>query len=215
MRIPVILCLLLILPELPAQQDPEARKILDRVSQKSKQYSSIQADFEFTITNRPEEYTSTSNGHLKLKGDKYYMESMDTRVYCDGKQIWSYMADVNEVTITSAGTEEDDVFENPVKIFDFYDRDFKYNLVGEARLEVGWTYEIDLFPNDLDQPYSRFKILILRDTDEIYMIKAVGKDGVDYTARFRNFVYNELLPDSQFTFDASKHKGVEIIDLRF
>lgn len=207
--------LLCIVPLVQAQQDPEAKKILDKVSEKSKEYSSIQADFEFIITNRREDYTSTSEGHIKIKGEKYYMETMDTRVYYDGKNIWSYLEDVNEVTITAANSEEEDVFENPVKVFDFYNRDFKYNLVGEAKLDVGWTYEIDLFPNNLEQPYSRFKILILRDTYEIYMIKAVGKDGVDYSARFTNFIYNEPLPDNLFTFKPSEHKGVEVIDLRF
>jgi outer membrane lipoprotein-sorting protein len=197
------------------QQDPEAKKILDRVAEKNKAYSTIQADFELTISNRRDDRESTSSGHIKLKGEMYYMETMGTQVFCDGKQTWSYMQDIKEVTISEANSHNGDILENPAKIFDFYNRDFKYRLVGEAKLDAGWTYEIDLFPNSLDQPYSRFKLLILRDSYEIYMIKALGKDGVDYGAHFKNYKYNETLPDALFTFDATKHKGVEVIDLRF
>lgn len=214
-KISLKLVMLLVGLSVFAQQDPEAKKILDRVAAKSKEQSTIQAEFEFTITNRPEGKTSSSTGLIKMRGEMYYMESMGTKVYFDGTSIWSYLEDVNEVTISEAEEGDEDIMENPSKIFEFYNRDYKYKLVGEAMLDAGWTYEIDLFPNNLEQAYSRFKILVLRDSDEIYMIKAVGKDGVDYSAHFRNYIYNENLSSDYFTFDVSKHKGVEVIDLRF
>jgi outer membrane lipoprotein-sorting protein len=198
-----------------AQQDPNAKKILDRVAEKSKQYTSIQADFELTIENRREDQVSTSSGIIKIKGEKYYLESLGSKVFFDGKTLWSYMEDINEVTITEPDQESDDIIENPIKIFDFYNRDFKYHLVGEAKLDEGWMYEIDLFPNNLEQPYSRFKIYIKRNTEELFMLKAVGKDGIDYTAFLKNMKYNEDLPDEGFEFDPSKHKGIEVVDLRF
>ena len=105
--------------------------------------------------------------------------------------------------------------ENPTMLFDFYNNDFKYRLAGETKLDAGWMYEIDLFPNNLEQPYSRFKLFIHRDSDAIYQISAIGKNGVDYKAIIRNPRYNETVSDSQFTFDPKKHPGTEIIDLRF
>ena len=196
-------------------QDPEAKKILDRVSQKTKAYSTIQADFELNIENKQIKKTTKTTGLIKIKGDKYYMESMDTKVYFDGKTMWNYLVDDKEVTITTPDTSEMDFTENPVKIFTFYNNDFKYVLVGESRFDIGWTYEIDLFPKDLKQPYSRFKLFIRKDNDDIYMISAVGKDGITYTAYLKNLKYNEEIPDSQFTFDPAKHKKVEIEDMRF
>ena len=214
-----ILLLLFCLGSLPiplkGQQDPEAKKILDSVSLKTKEYSTIQADFELVIENRPENHKTNSKGIIKIKGNKYYMESMGTKVYFDGKTLWTYMEDINEVTISEPDETSDDFVENPALILDFYNRDFKYRLVGETRLESGWMYEIDLFPKNLDQPYSRFKVFITRDTKELYMVKAVGKDGIDYTAYIRNAKYNQPLSDDIFSFDPAKYKGIEVVDLRF
>jgi outer membrane lipoprotein-sorting protein len=200
---------------LNAQQDPEAKKILDRVSAKNKNYTTIQTKFVLTIENRRENKKSSTSGFLKTKGPKYYMESFGTKVYFYWTTQWSYTEDNNEVTISEPDTASGDFIENPSKIFDFYNHDFKYKLVGETKVDIGWVYELDLFPNNLDQPYSRFKVYVKRDTDELSMIKAIGKDGIDYTANLKDTKYNEPIPDASFIFQPEKHKGIEIVDMRF
>ncbi len=200
---------------LKAQQDPEAKKILDQVTEKTKNYTTIQTKFVLTIENRREDKKSSTTGLLKIKGEKYYMESFGTKVFFDGKTLWSYAQDLNEVTINEPDTASGDFVENPAMIFDFYNRDFKYRLVGETKTDAGWMYEIDLFPISLEQPYSRFKLYVKRDTYELSMVKAIGKDGVDYTANLKDTKYNEVIGDDVFIFKPEKYKGVEIIDLRF
>jgi outer membrane lipoprotein carrier protein len=199
---------------LTAQQDPEAGKILDQVSAKAKINQTIQSDFELVIENKRENQTSKSKGFVKIKGEKYYMESMGTQVYFDGKTLWSYMTDINEVNISLPDSTNEDFVENPSKIFSFYNRDFKYHLVGETKLDETWMYEIDLFPRSLNQPYSRIKIFINRDTYDLYMVKAVSKDGIDYSAYLRNTKYNIPMSDDIFRFHPEKHKGIEIVDMR-
>jgi outer membrane lipoprotein-sorting protein len=213
--IQILVFLLLSQHVLVAQQDPEAKKILDRVSAKNKQYISIQVNFVLSIENRREDQNSSTSGLIKIKGTKYYMESLGTKVYYNGKTMWSYTEDLNEVIISEPDTSSGDFVENPALIFDFYNRDFKYHLVGETKLDEGWMYEIDLFPKNLDQPYSRFKIFIKRDTDELYMVKAVGKDGIDYTAFLKDPKYNQVMNDDLFTFRPEKYKGIDIVDMRF
>jgi outer membrane lipoprotein carrier protein len=210
----LFLSLHLITSVLTAQEDPEALKILDQVSAKAKNNQTIQADFELVIDNKRENKTSKSKGFVKIKGEKYFMESMGTQVYFDGKTLWSYMADVNEVNISQPDSTSDDFVENPAKLFSFYNRDFKYHLVGETKLDEGWMYEIDLFPKSLDQPYSRIKIYIFRDTFDLFMVKAVSKEGIDYSAFIRNTKYNIPMSDGLFSFQPAKHKGIEIVDLR-
>jgi outer membrane lipoprotein-sorting protein len=198
----------------PFAQDSAAKVILDRVTSKLSTYNTIVADFELKIDNRMEDLHTKSTGSITIKGNKYYMEAMGTEVYFNGKTMWSFMPDINEVTITEPDSNEGDFVDNPALIFTFYNRDFKYKLVGEAKVDKNWMYEIDLYPKDLNQPYSRFKLFVDKKTDNIYMVKAVSKDAIDYTIYILNSTYNSVINDSKFMFDPSNYSGLEIVDMR-
>jgi outer membrane lipoprotein-sorting protein len=211
----IISLLFMFISKTQAQQDPEARVILDRVAEKTKNYSTIQADFELIVENIRDKKESKSSGSIKIKGNKYYIETMGSKVFFDGKTMWSYLEDLKEVNISIPDTGKEDFVENPSKIFTFYNRDYKYQLVGDVKIDNVVMYEIDLFPKNLDQPYSRFKLFIHHDTDDLYKVTAVGKEGINYSAYIKNARYNEPLDDDFFTFKPEKHKGVEINDMRF
>lgn len=196
-------------------QDSSAKVILDRVSKKLSSYNTIVADFELIIDNNIEDLHSKSTGSISIKGNNYYMESLGTEVFFNGKTMWSYMADINEVTITEPSAEDGDFVDNPALIFTFYNRDFKYRLVGEVKIDKNWMYEIDLYPKDLNQPYSRFKLYIDKKNDGIYMVKAISKDAIDYTIYILNMRYNATIEDSRFTFNEASYDKLEVIDMRF
>jgi len=196
------------------QQDSDARIILERVAEKTKSYKSIQADFELVIEDRKENIQTFSGGQILLKGNKYKVESMGSIVYFDGKTIWTYTEEFDEVIINEPDSLDDNFISNPAKIFYWYNRDFKYRYVGETLVNDRKMHEIDLYPRNLDQPYSRFKIFIDVDKNILSTIKVSGKDGIDYLISIKNYITNNELDDSIFTFDESKHKKVEIIDLR-
>ena len=209
-----ILIFLMIANQVFCQQDPEARKVLERVADKTKSYKSIEADFELIVVDRKENTQTVSTGHLILKGDMYRIESMGSIVYFDGKTVWTFTEDINEVVISEPDTSDDSFLSNPAKIFYLYNRDFKYRYVGETVINNRKMHEIDLYPRNLDQPYSSFKIFTDKEKDIIASIKIRSKDGIDYIVYVKDYITDKNPDDSIFTFDESKHKKVEIIDLR-
>ncbi len=196
-----------------AQQDPRAKEILDKVSEKAKSEETIEIEFKLQIVDKKEDSKSTSRGILKVKGEKYTMESADSKVFYNGETMWSYMEDVKEVVITTPDDEDADFVDNPSKIFDLYNKDYKYRLIGEAKVDGKWMYEIDLYPKNLNQPYSRFKIFVKKNYD-IHMVTAFSKEGVDYSIIINTIDFTEPMDDSIFNFNPSKIKGIEIIDMR-
>ncbi|MBN1789861.1 MAG: outer membrane lipoprotein carrier protein LolA [Bacteroidales bacterium] len=195
-------------------QDPVAGKILDRMALKTQAMQSMQADFELVIEDRKEKTKNISSGNVLIKKNKYKINSQGSTVYFNGKTMWTYIQDNNEVTITEPDTEPDDFLSNPSAFFTLYKRDFKYRYVQETTMNGAGAHEIDLFPKNLNQPYSRIKVFIGSKSDLPMVIKSVGKDGVDYTVTLKNLLLDKETPDAVFTFDASKFKKVEIVDMR-
>jgi outer membrane lipoprotein-sorting protein len=207
--------LLLALPiQLAAQQDPAAKEILDRVATKSRQYKSIMVDFKMIAVDHKEDKKNVNTGNIVIKGDKYKVTSTGTTVYYDGKTMWTYVPEVSEVTITEPDNQDDNFLSNPAKVFSWYNRDFKYQYRGESTIDGINMHEIDLFPKNLNQPYSRIKIFITKDTEQLAIISSIGKDGIDYSVFLTNFLLNKEVDDIFFTFDPAKHKKVEVIDMR-
>jgi outer membrane lipoprotein-sorting protein len=197
------------------QQDPDARRVLDMVAEKTKSYKSIQTDYELIIEDRKEDIKSESKGQIIIKKNKYKLESEGSTVYYDGRTMWTYTQDIDEVVITEPDTLDENFLSNPAKIFYFYNRDFKYRYVGEVMADNTKMHEIHLFPINLEQPYSRIKVYIDIDKNLLSALSIVGKDGVDYNISLSNYITGKDFDDSLFAFDKSKHKKTEIIDLRY
>ena len=175
---------------------------------------SIQADFELVIEDRKEKTKNKSAGNLLIKNDKYKITTSESVVYFNGKTMWTYMIGNKEVTISEPDENNEEFLSNPAKIFESYNRDFKYRYVREITLNGKKYHEIDLFPMNLNQPYSRIKIFISQKNELPEIISSIGKDGVDYTVNLRNLHSDEEISDLVFTFDPAKNKKVEVIDMR-
>lgn len=198
-----------------AQQDIEAKKILDQLSEKTKSHKIINTDFKVSYKNIKDNIQNSSEGTITVKGDKYRMKFMDSELFYDGKTLWSYLPDVNEVNITEPEPDDEDIFNNPRRLFTIYENDYKYQLIDNIS-ENGKDYAlIDLFPIDLEEEYSRIRLQI--NINEYFLSSATifGKDGSHYTITINNYKTNSNLDDSYFIFDENKYPDVEIIDMRW
>ena len=215
-RITITLSMLLLLLTPLVAQSPEvlkAREILDKVSARTKSYTTIKADFSFTLENLQAQITDTHNGAILIKGDKYKVNLMGVDTYFNGNTMWMYMREANEVNISGPDMMEDDSM-NPATIFSIYEEGFKYMHAGETTLNGKRVDIIDLFPEKRNQPYTRIKLFIYKDNLQFARIMQIGRDGNNYIIDVKKMETNVPADDSLFRFDASKHPGVEIVDLR-
>lgn len=215
-RLTITLSILLLMLTPLVAQSPEvlkAREILDKVSARTKSYTTIKADFSFTLENLQAQITDTHNGAILIKGDKYKVNLMGVDTYFNGNTMWMYMREANEVNISGPDMMEDDSL-NPATIFSIYEEGFKYMHAGETTLNGKRVDIIDLFPEKRNQPYTRIKLFIYKDNLQFARIMQIGRDGNNYIIDVKKMETNVPADDSLFRFDASKHPGVEIVDLR-
>lgn len=210
-----ITAILFMVMQAGAQQDPKAKTILDALSAKTKSYSTIRAQFSIALENMKENVKEEFAGSILMKGEKYRLSAMGSETYFDGKTIWTYLEEVGEVYISDPQEDENSILSNPSKLFTIYQEDFKYRYIADVAENGKQLAEIDLYPEDLKQQFSRIKLFIDKAKLQIESAMVFGKDGNTYIFTVKTFQTNVVVKDSDFTFNPDAHKGVEIIDMRF
>jgi outer membrane lipoprotein-sorting protein len=198
-----------------SQQDVKAKEILEKVTRTTQSLASIEAKFSFEMNNKTENIQEKSSGTIILKNKKYKLNipKMGLQVTCDGKTIWTYMVNANEVNISTLDEETDDLMD-PTRIFTIYERGFNYKFAGESVDGGVPVYNIDLSPQKPTGDISSIRLMIDKQKMLIHGANMTGKDGNIYNVSINQFKTDGVFKDSDFVFDPSKYKGVEIVDMR-
>jgi outer membrane lipoprotein-sorting protein len=192
--------------------DPKAKVLLDAVSKTYKGYNSIQADFSLTTYNPIQNKTTNQPGSVYLKGEKYKILMGKQEIFCDKQSVWTYLKDINEVQINDYEANKEDI--TPSNMFTIYQNDFNYMLNGEEVVDKTTYSIVDLMPKDKSKPFFKVRIWIDKSAKYIKRMKVFDKNGNLYTYSVSSFKSNANLEDSFFKFDAAKHPGVHVEDLR-
>jgi outer membrane lipoprotein carrier protein len=197
-----------------AQTAPLGKDLIKSFSEKMQSFQTIKADFSFTLENLQEGFSDTHKGDFSFKGKNYTLNLMGMKVFFNGTTKWQFIPEANEVTISKPTSLDGGFFDDPTQIFRDYEQDFKSRFIGE-KVEKGVSlYEVDLYPEDLSAPYSIIKIIFKKQNLEPVSVKYQGKDGVNYIIEVSRFRSNVPINDTDFAFEPTKHKGIEIVDLR-
>jgi len=198
-----------------SQQDAKAKEILEKVTKTTQSLASIEAKFSFEMNNKTENIQEKSSGTIILKNKKYKLNipQMGLQVTCDGKTIWTYMVNSNEVSISSLDEETDDLMD-PARIFTIYERGFNYKFAGESVDGGIPVFNIDLSPQKPTGDISSIKLMIDKQKMLIHGANMTGKDGNIYNVSIKEFKTDGVFKDSDFDFDPTKYKDIEIVDMR-
>ncbi len=210
-----ILILISLSSIITAQQDPDAKIILDKLSEKTKSYQNIQTEFKIDYKNIKDNTQNSSKGNITIKGEKYRLNFMGTQSFYNGETLWSYLEDVNEVNISEPEQDDEDIFSNPQEIFTIYEKDFKYQLINKLNDQGVSKAIVDLYPFDMELDYSRIRLEVNTDKYQLQSVTIFGKDGSHYIIKFFNYKTNIDLDSTYFTFNKADYPNVEVIDMRW
>ena len=198
-----------------AQQDAKAKQILDAVSEKTRSYKSISADFIFSMENKEMDIHEQNEGSIKLKGQKYVVTLPDigVKVFSDGQTIWNYMEDGNQVTISDMEDGGSELMD-PSSVFTIYEKGFRSQYTGETTSGNTKYHQIELFPDSEEQGVSKIRLSIGQTDTMITSALLYGTDGNIYGIEVNKMDTQTEFPDSFFVFNASEYGDVEVIDFR-
>ncbi|MDB5232529.1 MAG: hypothetical protein JWN76_3334 [Chitinophagaceae bacterium] len=189
-----------------AQNDPQAKKILDDVSSRVKGFKGITADFSYITKDRKNIKRNSVIGKISIKGQKYFIKQGSTEIYSDGNKSWNFNGD-KEVTVSDIDNDSHTL--SPQRLLtNFYDKDFTSKLVSSA----GSTYQILMMPVDKRKNFKQVTVFVDKAKKLITKAQVIDKSDNKIEFDLRNVNTNAALPDSRFTFDTKKHPGVEVIE---
>ena len=195
--------------------DPEAQRVLDKVSEKYEAYKSIEATFSLKIET-PEEPVDTQTGKLKQQGEKYNVDLSSYSMICDGENFWVHNKQNKEVQLNDPPEEGDDEMMAPQDFYNFYKKGKYLYALTNAIVEKGVPLlQIEFKPLEGDSEYSKIRMTIEKKTSAVKRIKVFSKDGSRFTLEIQNFKANKKFTIADFTFDKEKFPDAHIEELRF
>ena len=189
-----------------AQNDPNAKKILDGVSDKLKTLKGVTANFSYTTKDRKGSLKGSVKGQISIKGDDYYIKQGTTEIFCNGKKVWNYNGE-DEVTVADVDNDDERMLTPQKLLSNFYDKDFTYKLTSSS----GSAYEIQMALTDPRKNFKQVTVYVDKAKNLIMRSKVIDKSDNLIEFSLSNVNTNATIPDSRFVFDASKHPGVEVV----
>lgn len=192
---------------LTAQTDKKAESILNGVSATTKSYKTIRIEFTYKMENVSQKINDSYKGVLISKGNKYKLTVSGQDVICDGKTVWTFLKDANEVQINNLSDSEESI--NPTNLLTTYTKNFKSKLIKETPQQQ----IIELTPIE-KKSFNKVKVTIDRAKKMINTLAIYDKNGSVYSYIVNKMDVNQNFYDSMFTFKLADHPGVEEIDMR-
>lgn len=193
-----------------AQKDPAAKAVLDAMSTKYQQIPAFRADFSYTMEDEGDEIDEGFKGTILVRGEKYKLIMDEQEVIFDGTNIYTFLKEENEMTISEFDPEEEEI--SLSNIFDIYKSGFKY--VYTESKNSGSIDVVDLVPEDREKDYFKIRMEIAAGSKELKSFKVFDKSGSRYLYKVLTFKEDNSITDQVFAYDQSKYPNAEIIDFR-
>ena len=206
---------LIILFLLPAaivsgQNDPKAISVLDKFSLKASSAPSVSMKFLFVRNDQVQKSIDTVAGSVVLSKDSYRLDLPDNIIWYNGMTSWSFLPAEDEVTVSEPDRKDNSFESRPSMIFNMYKDGYKCRLLEEKND----SYLIDLYPTDIKNEIIRVRLLIAKPSLDLKSFEYKMRDGVVITLTVNEYSVARTPAAGFFEFDPSKHRGVEIIDMR-
>ena len=202
-KIIVGLVLLLATQAVSAQNNAEA--IIRLMVNQMKSHKNVEMAYKYQVSAEGQD-SDVQQGKAWLQGEAYKVEMVEQQIFSDGKTIWTYLIDDEEVMVSNASEGQDNT---PLKLLTSLDESYVATLTG-----------IDAKGNatiELANPKGQYRRVTLRANATKLAINSMDvylEDGTKLLITVDEMKFDQNLDDKFFTFDTKKHPKVDVIDMR-
>ena len=171
-----------------------------------KSHKNVEMSFNYQINADGKKTDETQKGKAWLQGNAYKIEMAEQQTISDGKTIWSYLVEDEEVMVSNASEGTDNT---PLKLLTSLDESYVATL---SKMEDNGVATIEL-SNPKGQ-YKRVTLKVDMKKTELKSADIYLEDGSKVAIHVEEMKFDQKLDDKFFTFDEKKHPNVDVIDMR-
>ncbi len=202
----IIACIALVFAAQAVSAQSNAEKIIRVMVDQMRSHKNVEMVFNYQISPDGKTLGESEKGHAWLQGEAYKIEMTDQQTISDGKTIWSYLIDDEEVMVSNASEGTDNT---PLKLLTSLDESYVATLSG---IDAKGIATIEL-ANPKGQ-YKRVTMKVDTKKTELKSADIYLEDGNKFIIKVEEMKYDQKLDDKFFTFDEAKHPEVDVIDMR-
>ena len=189
-------------------QQPDARDILDRAADAFRREGGVKITFSVRA---PE---GNTNGSIRLKGDKFLLETEGVTTWFDGRTQWSYLASSDEVNVSEPTPEELQSI-NPYSWLSLYKQDYKLKVAKTGNASDDTVYKVVMNATKRSQDMQCIILYIEKGSFRPLKLSMVQRGSTDAAVVFINsYQTGKNYDDSLFVFDRKAYPTAELVDLR-
>lgn len=192
-----------------AQNNAEAEKITNNLLSKLNTQS-LEANFKLDVYEKKNVVSQSLQGNLILQGKKFHLNTPQVKAWFDGKTQWAYVAQNNEVSI-STPTPEELAETNPAIVIS--NLKSKSN-ISFSKVKSKGFHIILLSPKQKSSEIVRVTIQVNKSNGNLSSVFTENKNGSSSLLTFTTYQLGAKMEDSKFVFDKNKYKSAYINDLR-
>ena len=202
----IIVCLFLLFATQAVSAQNNAETLIRVLVDQIKSHQNVEMTFNYQISPDGKQMGDSEKGHAWLQGEAYKVEMADQQTISDGKTIWLYLIDEEEVMISNATEGTDNT---PLKVLTSLDDNYVATFTG---IDTQGIATIEL-ANPKGQ-YKRVTLKINAKKSELKSADIYLEDGSKFVINVEEMKFDQKLDDKFFTFDTKKHPKVDVIDMR-
>ena len=189
------------------QAQTMASELVKKTIDKINKHKNVEFVFDYDMSNETIAVTESASGTAYMQGDAYKLEVEGQQIISDGKTMWTYLPDSEEVMVSNPSDDENII--TPIKLLTTYDKDYtmKYAKSNEKGIKVV----------EMSNPKGEFSKVTLKINEvklEIVSATIGNRSGDAFTIKIKKTVFDQNLEAKFFTFDEKAHPKVDIIDMR-
>ncbi|MGI9526747.1 MAG: LolA family protein [Weeksellaceae bacterium] len=207
-----VLFALIIIPA-SAQNNSQAKALLDKVSQNYKNKNSFYLKFNSELVNTQANTKDAYEGEVYVKKNKYNLTvpKMDIKQIYDGTKLYTISKEQQEVTVTKPAPNSDELF-TPTRVFEMYKKGFNLSMDKTDRVNGRNVQYIKLTPTTASD-LQYVLVGIDKSTNELVQLIETNANNTKTTVTIQKQLNNIIVPSGIISFNKKNFKGYYISEI--